>query len=137
MLLRERGYRDERDTEPVLIEVRTRLRVRPGRREARTRREGVVHALAAIGASSGAFTRRRVRQVRALSRRDAVGSALAMLPRRRRRHMIVASAVLVVCDDDDRVLPERAVANGSDVLCDEILSPADAVRRRLVALLRG
>jgi hypothetical protein len=51
--------------------------------------------------------------------------------------VIVAAAVLVVRDDDHRILPELAVADELELLRDEVLSLADAVRRRLVRLLGG
>src|SRR5262245_2799820 len=136
VLLRKRRYDDERDSKSVLVEIRTRSRIRPRGCEARARLQGVSHAFGAVGPRTAFFARRGVGEIRALPGRNSVWGTLSMLSHARRRDVIVATAMLVIRDDYARIAPALAVPNGGHVLCDEILPPPDVVGRRLVTLLR-
>src|SRR5262249_55997688 len=93
VLLRKRRCDDEGDSKSVVVEIRTRSRIRPRGCEARACLQGVGHAFAAVGARTAFFARRGVGEIRTLSGRNSVWGTLSMLSHARRRDVIVATAV--------------------------------------------
>src|ERR1035437_950405 len=134
--LRKRRYHDERNAESELIEIRALRRVWRGFWSEKCRADGGDVALAelALRASAWQQARRRIGQVFAQARIDAVGIEGSTLRGGRRRYVIIKSTVLVVGQEDDRVLPVGSLADGPDDLRGDVFTGADVPRRVFISL---
>src|SRR5262245_65141418 len=83
--------------------------------------------VAAVSARTRLLACGRIRQVRALSRGDAVRRRESALRRTRRLDVVVEPAVLVVRPEEDRVVPAGAGAERVDDLRHDVLARADVV----------